>query len=183
MTSIIFEKVQNDLPDWPADVIRQWLLVYAQGTAGWPPPDPLTPESRWKGLISRPLSWWQGVVWTRVLSPLDKSEICALDRDTQGKMHHAYFGGGYNEYSFISDGRERALSVLLFIREHGTLPAAPIAMKISDGLTFVDGSHRMVAWHIYTELAETNKLSDGAAVRASSQPVWVGEHLSGEYYR
>ena len=48
--------IKNDLPDWPDDVIEQWLHYFAQD-CGWPPPEPLG-NHRWKGLLGgKPLSW------------------------------------------------------------------------------------------------------------------------------
>jgi hypothetical protein len=34
--------IKKDLPNWPDDVIDQWLLYFAnEPDCGWPPPDPL----------------------------------------------------------------------------------------------------------------------------------------------
>jgi hypothetical protein len=42
--------IRKDLPDWPDDVIEQWLLYFAnEADCGWPPPDPLG-DHRWKRL-------------------------------------------------------------------------------------------------------------------------------------
>lgn len=56
--------LKRDLPQWPDDVIEQWLLNFAnEPDCGWPPPDPLG-EHRWAALLGgRPLSWWQNVTW------------------------------------------------------------------------------------------------------------------------
>jgi hypothetical protein len=56
--------IKNDLPDWPDDVIEQWLHYFAQD-CGWPPPEPLG-NHRWKGLLGgKPLSWWKKVSWKK----------------------------------------------------------------------------------------------------------------------
>jgi hypothetical protein len=48
--------IKNDLPDWPDEVIEQWIHYHAQ-SCGWPPPDPLG-EHRWKRLLGgKPLDY------------------------------------------------------------------------------------------------------------------------------
>lgn len=47
--------IKADLPDWPDDVIEQWLLKFAnQSEMGWPPPDPMEGH-RWEVLITHPI--------------------------------------------------------------------------------------------------------------------------------
>lgn len=55
-------EIKSDLPEWPDDVIEQWLHYFAnEPDCGWPPPDPLG-NHRWKGLLGgKPLSWWKNV--------------------------------------------------------------------------------------------------------------------------
>jgi hypothetical protein len=49
--------IKKDLPEWPDDVIEQWLLYFAnEPDCGWPPPEPLGAH-RWAGLLGgKPLS-------------------------------------------------------------------------------------------------------------------------------
>jgi hypothetical protein len=57
-------EIKNDLPDWPDDVIEQWLHYFAQD-CGWPPPEPLG-DHRWSGLLGgKPLSWRKKVSWKK----------------------------------------------------------------------------------------------------------------------
>ena len=56
--------IKNDLPAWPDDVIKEWLLYLAnRDDTGWPPPDPLGHHS-WAFILGhRPLPWWREVTW------------------------------------------------------------------------------------------------------------------------
>jgi hypothetical protein len=58
--------IKKDLPDWPNDVVEQWLHYFASELdCGWPPPEPLGTH-RWKGLLGgKPLSWWKNVTWKK----------------------------------------------------------------------------------------------------------------------
>jgi hypothetical protein len=55
---VTVEDVKKDLPDWPDDVVDQWLVYFAnEPDGGWPPPNPLG-DHRWRRLFrGRPLSW------------------------------------------------------------------------------------------------------------------------------
>lgn len=178
-----FQQIKADLVDWPDDVIQQWLLFYAQPSqAGWPPPESLV-GSRWKYLISRPLSWWRNVSWELESLSLEASTFSLTDQHTLIQMYRAYFEGEHNSYSAILDGPDRASSVFKYIYSIGKLPKPPIAMEATGGLTFVDGSHRVVAWLAYVHQHGQGRLDDAAIAPVPLQNVWVGRHGSGELFR
>src|SRR5262245_49606649 len=58
--------IKKDLPNWPDEVIGEWLHYFAnEPDLGWPPPEPLG-EHRWSGILGgRPLSWWKRVSWKK----------------------------------------------------------------------------------------------------------------------
>jgi hypothetical protein len=44
--------IKADLPNWPDDVVDQWVLKLAnQSGMGWPPPDPMEGH-RWEPLLT-----------------------------------------------------------------------------------------------------------------------------------
>lgn len=58
------QDIKADIPDWPNDVVDQWLLRLANHPGmGWPAPDPMTGH-RWELLLTDPISWWKDVTWT-----------------------------------------------------------------------------------------------------------------------
>ncbi|MBR0931595.1 hypothetical protein JQ561_33720 [Bradyrhizobium diazoefficiens] len=80
------QDIKKDLPDWPDDVIDQWLLKFAnQEGMGWPPPDPLA--GRWKLLITHPLSWWKDVTWTQEKRDCGFDNLSIDGRKTMNNMH------------------------------------------------------------------------------------------------
>jgi hypothetical protein len=54
--------IKEKLPNWPDEVVGEWLLYFAN-EIGWPPAEPLG-TNRWGGILgNRPLSWWADVTW------------------------------------------------------------------------------------------------------------------------
>jgi hypothetical protein len=52
-SKVSFAAIKNDLPAWPDEVIKEWLLYLAnRDDTGWPPPDPLGHHS-WDPLRSQ----------------------------------------------------------------------------------------------------------------------------------
>ncbi|ESX54719.1 hypothetical protein X760_27745 [Mesorhizobium sp. LSHC422A00] len=93
-------------------------------------------------------------------------------------MTQAYIYGMTNAYSSIESGRERMASALIFIARNGHLPRAPIAVEGKDGLQFVDGSHRVVAWVTYREFTENQRKEVGAKEIDPAQAIWVVIQMS-----
>jgi hypothetical protein len=57
-------EIKEQLPNWPDEVVGEWLLYFANDI-GWPPPEPFG-QSRWGRILgNRPLSWWAEVTWER----------------------------------------------------------------------------------------------------------------------
>jgi hypothetical protein len=63
-SKVSFAAIKNDLPAWPDEVIKEWLLYLAnRDDTGWPPPDPLRYHA-WAFILGhRPLRWWREVTW------------------------------------------------------------------------------------------------------------------------
>lgn len=168
------------MPEWPDDVIDQWLLPFAKDQKlGWPPPDPLGKHRWYYILATKPLSWWQGVRWELSNVDLQKSNLSARDKKMVVQMSQAYMFGAINAYTSVENGRQRMTSAFSFIVENGRLPRPPIAMKNPDGFQFIDGSHRVAAWMAYRELPEEQRANSGAKQIDPVQPIWIGNHVSG----
>jgi hypothetical protein len=130
--------IQKDLPDWPDDVIEQWLLYFAnEADCGWPPPDPLG-DHRWKRLLGgRPLSWWKNVTWSKQTVSCDLASLSNKSRDIASAMI-AEIGN-----RTADDGtRQRYQNAMQYILEHGAFPGSIIAMKVPSGMHVLDGNHR-----------------------------------------
>lgn len=181
---VALEEIKADLPDWPDDVIEQWLLYHANSPeTGWPPPEPFG-ASRWSLLLNRPWSWWQGVHWTEAQSPLTLDTLCKDDQITQVEMADAYFGGKRNSYSQIESGPRRVFNVMQHLREEGLLPRPIVALETNGGgLTAVDGSHRLCALQCYRGVPVSVLQQKGWHPPLDLQPLWLGEHETGELFR
>ena len=59
----MFDTIKKDLPNFPNEVIRDWLEPLAKGQGlGWPPPE----QSRWtKIFLNEPLDFWQNTIWNK----------------------------------------------------------------------------------------------------------------------
>ena len=169
--------IQKDLPDWPQDIIEQWLHYFAnEPDGGWPPPDPLG-ESRWKGLFGgRALSWWKNVTWVKAkmicepanLSPKARAGVNEVlaevskkepDAVTKRRFSHAY----------------------IYIMDHGVFPRALVTMRPAAGAILLDGTHRMAAFEMLQRTPDAKFAQFGKKKAALEQEVWIGTHAAGEY--
>ena len=142
--------IQKDLPDWPEDVIEQWLHYFAnEADGGWPPPEPLG-NHRWKGLLGgKSLSWWKNVTWERETVTCDLASLAEKARADVGDIVAQMNAG-------TADGstKKRVARSWVYIKDNGVFPRAPVMMKKEDGLSLIDGSHRMAAFEMIQGLTE-----------------------------
>lgn len=168
--------IQKDLPGWPVDVIEQWLLYFAnEPDCGWPPPEPLG-DHRWSKILGgRPLSWWKRVTWKKQKV---KCELVALSAKAQGDVTdiiNQMKGGTADEST-----KKRVAQAWLFLKDNAKFPKALVTMKKRDGLSLIDGSHRMAAFRMIQELpkARFDKIKKRKA--QLKQHLWIGTHGAGE---
>ncbi|WP_163267011.1 hypothetical protein [Chelativorans alearense] len=180
MPNSTLEKIKANLPEWPDDVIDQWLLPHSEREGfGWPPSSPFN-RSEWRYVMCRPVVWWQAVTWTKLQTALEPDDLSAEQLRTVNGMIGAYFKGDYNAYRMIATGPKRVFGVLEFLRANGDLPRMPVAVMDNDGLHIVDGNHRVVAWIIYGALG-TEVLAEKCWLpRAAATTIWLGTHATGE---
>jgi hypothetical protein len=90
--------IKADLPDWPNDVVDQWLLKLAnQSGMGWPPPDPMAGH-RWELLLTHPISWWKDVTWTLETRDCSFDKLSMDARRTMNSMYDALVDGVENGF-------------------------------------------------------------------------------------
>jgi hypothetical protein len=168
--------IQKDLPGWPADVIEQWLLYFAnEPDCGWPPPEPLG-EHRWSRLLGgRPLSWWKNVTWKRQKI---RCELTALSDKARGDVTDIVTQMKNGTAS--ASTKKRVAQPWLYLKDHARLPRALVTMRRPDGFSLIDGSHRMAAFSMVQELpkSEFDKVNKRKA--PLKQHVWIGVHNTGE---
>jgi hypothetical protein len=139
------EDIKKDLPAWPDDVIEQWLKYFAnEPDCGWPPPDPLG-EHRWKRLLGgKPLSWWKQVTWEK------KKVLCRLDDlAAKAKADVSDIIDAWNDGTADATTKKRVAQPWVHIKNNGVFPRALVTMQRTDGMSLIDGSHRMAAFVMF----------------------------------
>jgi hypothetical protein len=170
------EDIKKDLPAWPDDVIEQWLKYFAnEPGCGWPPPDPLG-DHRWNGLLGgKPLSWWKQVAWEK------KKVSCGLDDlAAKAKADVSDIIESWNDGTADATAKSRVAQPWVYIKNQGVFPRALVTMRRADGLSLIDGSHRMAAFVMFQNLLD-EQLGQMKVQRPSlKQEVWQGAHPNGE---
>ena len=170
------QSLKISLPNFPNDVLEEWLLPLAR-RLGWPPPTPLGPWA--SPLMERPLNFWRSVTWTLEQRPLTRAMLSSRSDDIIRGLHDAYINMIPNDYSRLlgESGRDRFYFALAFLSEHGVFPKAIAVLEENGRLTILDGSHRVTAYFAYEQmLSEPSlraNLSPGSVPLRPLQPMWV----------
>lgn len=174
-----FATIKRDLPHRPDDVVDQWLLKLANRApdTGWPPPEPLG-SNAWKYILGgRPLSWWKKVTWNLEERDINFDALCQGTKRIVTNMVDGHVNGTLNLYSADSDIRFR--SALAQIAKTGTLPRPLVVMQLKDGLSVIDGNHRVAAL-CTCQAGATEICKEGRLAPSPEQQVWLGTHPTGE---
>jgi hypothetical protein len=173
--------IKADLPNWPDDVIDQWLLKLANRGAdtGWPPPEPLGVHA-WKYLLGgRPLSWWKNVTWKLEDHDLEFDVLSGDSKLIVSDMIGEHVNDLPSRYPVGPGSKTRFLSAMRHLTVHGTLPRAPVVMRLEDGLSVLDGNHRVTAL-CFCQAISDEILKKGGTAPLKSQRLWMGTHSAGE---
>lgn len=173
--------IKIDLPDWPDQVIELWLLKLANRGAdmGWPPPNPFG-TSDWQYILAdKPLSWWKQVTWKLEDRDLDFQALSQDSRSIVNKMLDAHVNGKENVYSNDANSKDRFVSAAQYIAENATVPQPLVGFDLADGLSVLDGNHRM-AGLCYCQAKKEELLAGGWKAPQASHKIWIGTHVLGE---
>jgi hypothetical protein len=173
---VFLADIKKDLPEWPDDLIEQWLLYFAnEPDCGWPPPEPLGTH-RWAGLLGgKPLSWWKQVTWTMVTTR------CGLDDlASKAKADVSDIVTKFNAGQADSSTKKRVAQPWIYIRDNGTFPRPLVTMQRTDGMSLLDGAHRMAAFVLFQSLSDAELAKIEANRPPINQTVWRGQHNDGE---
>jgi hypothetical protein len=169
-------EIKNDLPGWEDDVIEQWLHYFAnESDCGWPPPEPLG-DHRWSRLLGgKPLSWWKNVTWKKEKLKCDLANLSPRARTGVNEILAEMISGSADEIT-----RQRVLNSYKHFMDKGVFPRLLVIMKRPEGLSIIDGSHRMAAFEMLQRTPDAKFKSLGKIKAALEQQVWVGTHSEGE---
>ena len=172
MDTIQLADLKATLPNFPDDVLTDWLLPYAR-SEGWPPyagQNNLPQGPRWPYLLGkRSLDYWLSVNWSLHHGRVEPHELDPKTQETVAQMIFAAAKGEHNLYSAsIPDLKERFDRILSHLTSTGHLPGVPTLLKEEGGFRVMDGNHRMAAYFFYGFLAKAHNLV------VAPQQFWVG---------
>jgi hypothetical protein len=168
--------IKNDLPDWPDNVIQQWLVHLAnRSDTGWPPPNPLG-QHPWTHILGhRSLPWWREVTWE--LKGIDCS-FPSLAQATQKIVNEVLADVTGLRPDPNTKGRfDEAFDYIL---NNGKFKEPLVTMIIpDDGISVIDGNHRISAFCGLQKMPPEQFEKLGLKKPNQIQQVWVGTHKDG----
>jgi hypothetical protein len=168
--------IKADLPNFPDEVIEDWLLYFAnEPNVGWPPPVPLG-DHRWAGILGdRPLSWWRRLTWNKEWVNCGYYSLARKTCGVVKKMMKDITSGAVS-----ADEKRRYTQAFQHILENGTFYRPLVAMKLSGTLLVLDGNHRIGAFY-GLQIGPDEFFAKGDRRRPQlGQEAWVGKHPDGE---
>jgi hypothetical protein len=171
--------IKADLPNWPDDVVDQWLLKLAnQSGMGWPPPDPMEGH-RWELLLTHPISWWRDVTWTLETRDCSFDKLSMDARRTMNSMYDALVDGVENGFGGDNSFArfQRQLGILATT---GKFERPPVLFPIASGLSPLDGNHRIFAHHVSQMMSDQDLAKYKVNRPPATQSVWFASHKDGE---
>lgn len=167
MDDAFFQKVQQALPNFPAQVIRLWLEHGER--FGWPPENKFgEPSDGWRGVLGdRGTTFWRTVIWNREQIAFDPKAL-DLEGEWTVKMHTNAYAAGLPcpDGSPIHNSSERIGRFVKLLQETRQLPVPPILLRKPSGdLEVLDGVHRLAALHHVQQSGEPI---------APAHDMWIG---------
>jgi hypothetical protein len=168
--------IKNDLPAWPDQVIDEWLLYLAnRGDTGWPPPNPLG-DHPWAFILGyRPIPWWREVTWK-----LEKIDCNFANLSQFTKSIVTQMLAETNDETADEGTKRRFNDAFHYILNNAALPKPLITMRLADGLSIIDGNHRIAAFCGLQKMPVEKFERRGLQKPAPEQEVWIGTHTRGE---
>ena len=164
--------IKRDLPHWPDEVIELWLFYLAnRGDTGWPPREPLGNHA-WAFILGfRPLSWWREVSWKREKTNCGFLSLCQGTKSIVASMLREKADGSIDQ-----ETRRRFKKAADYMMKNGVFEKPLIAMRLPDGLSIIDGNHRISAFCGLQETPAESLEQRGLKKPAPDQVLWIGTH-------
>ena len=170
------EDIKESLPNWPDEVIEQWLLKLANrgSDTGWPPPEDVEGHA-WGAILGwRPLSWWKDVTWSLEEQDVGFDALCNGTR----RIVNSMIDDVANGKALGDNGDARFHYAMDHLVKSAKFHKPLVVMKLKDGLSVIDGNHRVTAL-VACQATADEILKHGGKVPATKQQVWMGTHANG----
>ena len=189
----LFEKIKMDLPNFPEEVVRLWLLPFAEDI-GWPP----TPLSEWNGkLENKNLDFWKESSWEKTSVNLDEVVFSFWQIQANKGMYAAFVLNQNNAYSQTLGEKSKIHfnKILREMLQTGIFKEPAIFFEAEPGkFNITDGNHKYLAyvrcceiWNSIKHLSNLEKAQQASKysvpniVRPSRhQEVWICNNLSNQ---
>jgi hypothetical protein len=143
--------IQELFPNFPDDIIAQWLLPLAEKD-GWPPLeiDGVICDEKWKAYLGPhpSIDYWQNIEWVlkeidlsyedlgwaskSIVTQVVQSAILGVDRHTVERC--------------IPGSRNTFLKAVSHLSQYGVYPKPPVLVFMDSKYEIVDGTHRISAF-------------------------------------
>ena len=146
----MFELIKKTFPKFPDEVIKEWLLPFAE-EEGWPPRLGFdsVPLDRWRYLLGlKPFNVLKNLDWKEEYCHISIHDIEPNSQKSLIWIFESAILGKHNSMSnTISDLENRFKSVVKYIQSHGKMPKPPV-LYFENGKYFIfDGNHRLSAYY------------------------------------
>ncbi|MCK5085019.1 MAG: hypothetical protein KAQ64_05190, partial [Candidatus Pacebacteria bacterium] len=113
----LFEDIKKDLPNFPDEVVWEWLLPCANNY-GWPPK-----RKKWEGiLLFKAVKFWQVKKWEKQNIDLNRDIFSQETNDVFNGLYNTYILDQDNLYSNIENGKLRFKNALSYLLKNGIFP-------------------------------------------------------------
>ncbi|MBU1181670.1 MAG: ParB N-terminal domain-containing protein [Proteobacteria bacterium] len=163
--------IKDTLPNFPDEVIRDWLLQYAKAY-GWPPELDVdgVPSNGWKLLLdSRPLSFFQMLDWKKECKHIPINEIAIKSQEALCMIFDSVISKRQN----ILNSKRRFENIVSNIKSNGLIPKVPALLFDNNKYFILDGNHRLAAYYYCYGYFQVELDSDLMLMTKEKQHYWI----------
>lgn len=137
----MFDKIKTDLPNFPDEIIKDWLISHMCAES-WPPD---LHSASWRGiLLKKSLDFWKGVEWRKIELDLENIYFSGESNNALKEMNDAYVLKQQNAFTGV--GEKRFIDAFIYFLRKGIFPKPILLLKEGDTYEIADGHHRCLAW-------------------------------------
>jgi hypothetical protein len=121
------------------------------------------------------VSWWQNVTWSLEKTNCGLTELTPKAQADVMDIRNEISGGAPSEST-----KRRWDNIFQYTLNAGTFPVAPIIMRRPEGLSPIDGTHRLAVFSGLQMMPNEQFAALKLEKPALEQDVWIGTHKDGE---